>query len=426
MDFGWGIGFAEPSGFGGEPPSVSFRRADKVSPKPKITNPKLLDFHRLHPQLSDFSAYRVGEDARRDVKLALALDAFRACAPEWEALRDRVTRERPRTLMAGLRERPDGCCPGGPRPPLVTVVATDGSQIYPDRHVEPACYLLNVSRIAFHYGTEEPPLMVAEPELRFRRRDLDDLNADGGEEALFDVSTEVVSALRDEQELHWLFETAYHERQSARPILAMADGTLIRWMLRGMNHRALEDKLIGRYLAILERFYDEGIPVCSYISMPGNTELVNLLGLHRNETDATPDEDSVQGVLDRLVFEQTLVVGERSALFESGSRIQREYGPHHRICYFYVRLPEEVGRVELPAWVAEQPGWLDMIHAVVVDQAEKGGGYPVILTEAHERAVIRAQEKAMFYRILEREMQRAGLTGYAGSQKAASKRAPRI
>jgi hypothetical protein len=268
--------------------------------------------------------------------------------------------------------------------------------------------------------------MTAEPELRFRRRDLDELNAEEGEEALFDVSAEVVSALRDEQELKWLFETAFGERRSARPVLALADGTLIRWMLRGMNHRALEDRLIARYLTILEKFRDEGIPVCSYVSMPGNTELVNLLGLHRGETDETPDEDSVQGLVDRLVFERTLEVGERSALFESGSHIQKDYGPHHRICYFYVRLPEEVGRVELPAWVAEQPGWLDMIHAVVVDQAEKGGGYPIVLTEAHERAVIRAQEKALFYRILEREMQRAGLRGYAGSQKAASKRAPRI
>lgn len=386
----------------------------------------MLDFHRLHPQLSDFSAYRVDEDARQATKLAAALDAFRDCAPGWEALRDRVTSERPRTLLAGLRERPDGCATCGPRPTPITLVATDGSQIYPDRHVEPTCYLLNVSRIAFHYGTEEPPLMAAEPELRYRNRDLAELNADDGPEAHFDISTEVVSALRDEQELHWLFETAVRERRSAWDVLAMADGTLIRWMLRGMKNRALEDRLIGRYLAILERFRDEGIPVCSYVSMPGNTELINLLCLHRDEPEDIAEADSLRGLLDRLVFERTLQIGERSALFESGSRIQSDYGPHHRICYFYIRLPQEVGRVELPAWVAEQPGWLDMIHAVVVDQAEKGGGYPIILTEAHERAVIRAQEKAMFYRILEREMQRAGLRGYAGSQKAASKRAPRI
>ena len=365
------------------------------------------------------------EDARQATKLAAALEAFRDCAPVWEALRDRVTSERPRTLLAGLRERPDGCTNCGPRPTPITLVATDGSQIYPDRHVEPTCYLLNVSRIAFQYGTEEPPLMAAEPELRYRNRDLAELNADDGPEAHFDISTEVVSALRDEQELYWLFDTAFAERQSQRPVLALADGTLIRWMLRGMKNRALEDRLIGRYLAILDRFQSEGIPVCSYVSMPGNTELINLLCLHRNEPDDIADEESLRGLLDRLVFEQTLAIGERSALFESGSRIQGEYGGH-RICYFYVRLPEEVGRVELPAWVAEQPGWLDMIHAVIVDQAEKGGGYPIILTEAHERAVIRAQEKAMFYRILEREMQRAGLRGYAGSQKAASKRAPRI
>ena len=58
--------------------------------------------------------------------------------------------------------------------------------------------------------------MAAEPELRYRSRDLAELNADDGPEALFDISTEVVSALRDEQELHWLFETAVRERRSAR------------------------------------------------------------------------------------------------------------------------------------------------------------------------------------------------------------------
>lgn len=387
---------------------------------------RLLDFHRLHPQLADFGAYRVDEDRRQARKLEAALAALADCAPRWEELRDRVAAERPRALTAGLRERPDGRRPSGPRPTPVTVVATDGSQIYPDRHVEPTCYLLNVSRIAFHYGTDEEPLMAAEPELRYRRRDLDELRTEEGESAYFDVSAEVVSALRDERELHWLYVTAAEERRSARPIVAMADGTLIRWMLRGMKHRALEDELIRRYLGILERFRADGLPVCSYVSMPANTEIVNLLRLHLGETDDTPEEESLRGLADRQLFERTLAEGERSALFESGSHIQAEYGPHHRICYFYVRLPEEVGRVELPAWVAEQPGWLDLVHAVVLDQCAKGGGYPIALTEAHERAIIRAQEKALFYRILEREMQGAGLGRYAGSQKAASKRAPRI
>lgn len=390
----------------------------------------MLDFHRLHPQLSDFRAYRVDEAVRLRDKLALALDAFAACAADWEGVRDRAEEARKRNawraLTAGLQEPPDTCADAPSRTRPLTVVATDGSQIYPDRHVEPTCYLLNVSRIAFHYGTDEAPLMVAEPDLRYRARDLEELRAEDGEGALFDLSAEVVSALRDEQELRWLLDTAREERRPGRPVVALADGTLIRWMLRGMKHRTLEETLIRRYTALLDGFQAEGIPVASYVSMPGNTELVSLLRFARGEAEDQDDEASIRGVLDRMLFEATLAEGERSALFVSGSHIQQAYGPDQRICYFYVRLPEEVGRVELPAWVAAQPGWLNLLHSAVLDECEKGGGYPMVLTEAHERAVIRAPEKALFYRILEREMTAAGLRGLTGSQKAASKRTPRI
>lgn len=393
----------------------------------------MLDFHRLHAQLGAFRAYRVDEAALQRRQLAMACDALAACAAEWEHVRAAVAEAQEkgswRILTAGLRESPDGCADATAPPRPLTVVATDGSQIFPDRHVEPTCYLLNVSRIAFHYGTDDEPLLQAEPDLRFRSRDLDDLRTGEGEGALLDLSTEVVSALRDEQELRWLLHTAREERRPARPVVALADGTLIRWMLRGMKQRALEDRLIARYLELLEGFRQQGIPVASYVSNPGSTELINLLRFVREEPEFVgPDDDpeaSLHGLLDRAVFEETLAVGERSALFTSGSRIQRDYGPEHQICYFYVRLPEEIGRVEMPRWVAEQPGWLDLLHAVVLDECRKGRGYPMILTEAHERAVIRAPEKAMFYRILEREMLEAGL-GSATSQKAASKRVPRI
>ncbi|NNF57958.1 MAG: DNA double-strand break repair nuclease NurA, partial [Rhodothermaceae bacterium] len=289
----------------------------------------------------------------------------------------------------------------------------------------PTCYLLNGRRIAFQYGTDEPPVMLAEPQLRYRATDLTEL-APEDESARFDVTTEVVSALRDELELHWLFETAKEARQPARPLVALADGTLIRWMLRGMKNRALEDRLVDRYIAELERFRAEGLPVASYISRPGNAEVVNLLRFHLGEDEDQPTDDTLRGLLDRHLFEAVLPVGARSALFASGSRILEHYGPHHHILYFYVRLPHEVARVELPRWVAEQAGWVDLLHGVVLDEVEKGDGYPMILSEAHERAVVRAQEKELFYRILERQMHHAGIAAPSLSAKSASKRAPRI
>ena len=390
----------------------------------------MLDFHQLHDQFRDFSAYHVEDGERRASRLDRACEALKGCADDWESVRDRVERDKPRALTARLLdEPPEHCGPACDRPLAVTVVATDGSQIYPDRHVEPACYLLNVSRIAFHYGTLEPPVMLAEPRLRYREADLellrsaDDLDP---EHQMLDLNAEVVSAFRDEMELELLFDTALTERQSARPILAMADGTLIRWMIRGMKQRKLEDQLVARYVEVLERFRQARIPICSYVSMPGNAELVNLLRFYNDETDETGEDETLRGLLDRDLCARCLDVGERSAVFGSDSHVLKDYGAELRICYFYVRTEQEVGRVELPRWVAADAKLLDLVHAVVLDQAQKGGGYPIVLQEAHERAVVRAPEKALFYQILERELQRQGLSGYATSGKALSKRAPRV
>lgn len=384
----------------------------------------MIDFARLAGQLDSFATYRRDEDARHTDRLRRACDALDACADGWEALADRARSDDGGPLRAVPHDPPHDGHAGPDRPATVTVVATDGSQIFPDRHVEPACYLLNVGRIALHYGTLDPPLIQAEPTLRYRAADLADLAEDDVPHAL-DLTAEVVSALRDELELTWLFRTAEEERRSGRAIVAMADGTLIRWMLRGMKNRRLEDRLIARYVAELDRFQAAGIPVCSYVSQPANAEVVNLLRLHLGEPDWEPGPDSIKGVLDRHVFAETLAPGQRSARFASRSRVLDAYGPH-KIVAFYLHGGTEIGRVEMPEWVATDPEMLALVHAVVLDQCEKGGGYPIVLQEAHQRAVVRAEEKEIFYRVLARTVRGAGgsLPTYSG--KAASKRAPRV
>ena len=79
----------------------------------------------------------------------------------------------------------------------------------------------------------------------------------------------------------------------------------------------------------------------------------------------------------------------------------------------------------MPLWVADDPHLEDLIHAVVLSECEKGDGYPMILTEAHERAVIRGHERQLFYDMIEREMTGRGLP-YTGSRKQASKRRPPV
>jgi hypothetical protein len=50
----------------------------------------------------------------------------------------------------------------------------------------------------------------------------------------------------------------------------------------------------------------------------------------------------------------------------------------------------------------------------------------MILSEAHERAVIRAQEKERFYQRVERAVQERGLPPLRRSRKAQSKRRPAV
>ncbi len=396
----------------------------------------MLDLHRIAAHLPGLLADQTRTRERLATRLAAALAAFDDCEGCWEELRDQAETTDRSWLVARLRESPAVRHEPMPRPTPVTVVASDGSQVFPDRHREPHLFLVNIARLAFQYGTLEAPFIESLPHIRSD----DEALADVLDEVVHDASPEVVSAIRDELELDALLRTAREARVDGRPIVALADGTLIRWMLRAMRDDRQADRFVARYAALLEEFRASGIPVASFVSLPRNTEVVNLLRLHRNEPEeprraapdassAGPDDtrNSIEGVLDRHVFEKRLLPGERSALFESSSRVQEKYRAADRICYFYLHVPgrpEEIARVEVPRWLADDAALVDLVHAVVLRECDKGDGYPLILAEAHERAVVRGREKAAFHALVEHALYGAGRAAPV-SRKAASKDHPR-
>lgn len=398
---------------------------------PCSTIPTMLDLTALHRQFDAFGSHRLQELRRQRAGLAHAVAALRACSPAWEGLKVQVQADNPTFLVAGLLDQPDRAIPCTlQRPAEVTLVATDGSQIYPERHIDPPCYLINVSQIAFQYGTLEPPVMGATPELRYRQRDLEGLLENKTES----ITAGIVSAIRDNQELEALYATALAASVQGRPLLAVADGTLIRWMLSGLNNPALEEDLITRYVETLHQFFEDQLLVCSYISSPGNTEMVNFLRWYLAQTPEGRARgvavEDLAGLRDAHLFEQVLAPGERSVVFEAGSHIQKRYHAEDQICYFYLRVPAlggaEMARVELPLWIARVPAWVDLIHVLMLDQAEKGRGYPVILSEAHEHAVIRGQDTAVFYHLLDTQLRAAGMPPLRESHKRMSKQRPLI
>jgi NurA-like 5'-3' nuclease len=92
--------------------------------------------------------------------------------------------------------------------------------------------------------------------------------------------------------------------------------------------------------------------------------------------------------------------GERSARFASRSPVLRYYGDNAGIQFVYLDVGGEIARVEVPAWVGDDPATLDLVHAVVYDGCARGWGYPPALSEAHEQAVIRGGEREAFLRMV--------------------------
>jgi len=147
------------------------------------------------------------------------------------------------------------------------------------------------------------------------------------------------------------------------------------------------------------------------------------LGFFQHDAQVLPCA-VMEGVTDAMLFAAVLVPGERSAVFRSASKVLDEYGPHP-IHFFYLHVGSEIARVEVPAWIATDPELRGRVHAVILDQAEKGRGYPLSLIEAHEKAVVRNPEREAFYRIMEEMLVRQGLPATVSS-KSWSKRTPRI
>jgi len=164
------------------------------------------------------------------------------------------------------------------------------------------------------------------------------------------------------------------------------------------------------------------LAMVSYISLPRSPEVVNALRLAicpfpQPDCDRDcPTGDSrqcqgVAGLTDREVFETLLPKNARSPLFASRSKVVRKYYGEHRIYFYYVSVGDEVGRVELPEWVALDPKLLDLSHALVVDQCRRGHGYPVALAEAHEQAVVTGADRENFWRLVEMMLARENVSG---------------
>ena len=319
------------------------------------------------------------------------------------------------------------------------VAATDGSHIDVDRHTPVRCYLINVGGCLLTYGTGPDAHLFSEPVLYSEDADLYLSNPAPGSMEAVPVDGAMLGLKRNIEEIRAL-ASLVEEAPQDMPVLALVDGSLVLWGLAGRGYQPFVRDLIltERLLPALDRLQEASrsrpVALGAYVSLPQSREVVNLVRLYLCPNDAevcssrcsshrasqTPC-DAANGLLDRHLFEVLLDPGERSDTFLSQSSISRESYGRHRVHFFYLNTGLEIGRVEVPGWVVEDEALLALCHRMILDQCERGMGYPAAIAEAHEQAVVTGADRLTFRQMIDEALAINGLPVYT-SEKARSKR----
>ncbi len=384
-----------------------------------------LEFEKIMPQVERMGralAYLNQEQSTRAEKawaIFETLDDLEAIWQRIEFVREKDAGFRgaaPPDPKHGIREPLNRAYPLPPLPGRATILAADGSQIYPNIHASALYYLINVSVFAYYHGDGNLPDTVSEPRLFYAESDIRSPNAEV-------IANAAVNALRTVQELRILSSEAWKRIDRPHPLLAISDGPLLWFAGPGVP-----PEREAEYFGFLRNFYDlhanmqmkhgQSAGLVGYVDRPAKPHLVGLLYLM-----SLPEQAIKRGVFDTFgdfsgLHDDRLMVrllkpGERSALMVQQSpqnKIFRERDEKHEIAFFYLNVsrstPYHVVRVELPMWVAQNTEMVDHIHALLYDQCQMMWPYPYALTRADELAVIRASEHKQLEQLIEVELRR--------------------
>lgn len=406
-----------------------------------------LDLVKIAGRLPELVERARNERAAARGRAGRALDLLRAAAERPDEFARRIaSAETSWTLALPYGGRMDRGVPPPPPPANYAALAVDGSSIDVDRNLPISCYVLNFGWMRIQYGAEPEAHANTDVEVQptgeeLYLRDTDDPSRESA------IAGAVLGVVRGVRELAKLADLAEQLCPSDRPLLALVDGNLALWNLdkRDIPPAIAEELKTGprgtlQALNRLRALVEAGRVVFSgYVSHTGAGNLAHSLRLlacpaqprvvcracpGRAENLRPCDEAGLNG--DAELMGLVLEPWERSAVFRAFSARRlavaetwyEEEG--HEIVFFYLNAGGEIARVELPAWMAEDPARLELLHALLVHQARQGGQYPVALQEAHEQAVISTGDRASFTALIARECELSGIP-WLLSSKALSK-----
>ncbi|QPC82300.1 DNA double-strand break repair nuclease NurA [Phototrophicus methaneseepsis] len=385
-----------------------------------------LEFNKIVQQVYNMGAMLDKLDFDITDSLALARERFLAAGDlgrVWERIEWVRSSEISHYRGAAPPDLPDAepinsIIPPPAPPTYATIIAADGSQVYPDELAPVHYYLLNVGLYVYYHsqGTADAPTpeQYTYPKLFFHREHVHDRYGRI-------ISNGTVDDRRTVAELKRLAQTAWERRSPDLPLIALYDNRLL--YLPG-NDAHESDDLMSEYLAALVHMQDAGATLAGYIDNPFRAKrFMQLLFLMSIETEAELKARQVEisrsgdleGLRDQQFFYAILENGERSAIMVQNSpqnKLFRDRGKSYEIAFFYLKVhnsyQSKVVRVDIPMWVARDKVRVDALHALLLHQCQLQGRnpYPYAITRADELAWIGSKDRSKLDELVNVEVRR--------------------
>lgn len=384
-----------------------------------------LDFQSIRDQVRQLADTTVIRERELVGKLKLAAAIMESNAEDLEKVRqkvEQVVRNHDHSLRCALpvKETLTASFPQPDSPRGVTIIAADGSQITPDRNMQVNYALINVGAIQMSPDSGDPPGTATSSKLLY-------------DEQLYTSTgriTEASLALkRDLGERGILADLA---EKATPPVVTFTDGPMELWggKTGDSAERAEFQDSLRDYLEALKRLNELGVITAGYVDKPSANLVVRTLEVLMTAESELPEiknKHPLRGVTDFALYNDILATGERSPVFALQSQSAKSYAGPLVLHFFYLNVGREnkpyLARVEIPAWVVEEQGMLDVLHAVLVEQCLVLGTrpYPYLLHRAHETAVVKNEEREQVTQMIVRELLERGVSVDEISSKLYSK-----
>ncbi|MCD4753313.1 MAG: DNA double-strand break repair nuclease NurA [Anaerolineaceae bacterium] len=314
------------------------------------------------------------------------------------------------------------------------VLASDGSQINPDRHDPVEFGLVNVGIFQLISNSKRIPEVWSQSKLFY--------DGMAGNE-LGNLNEASIALARDTKERAFLSEKAVEQQRKLAlefngellPVIALTDGPL---EIFGEPQSVRKyQKFLKEYLSSLIKIADIGAVIGGYVDKPRADLVVRMLELSlMSDSELSKQElpRKFERITDAALFSTILAPGQRTGVFRLISRGAKPFAelPRLELHFFYLNVgmyqrdgtPLNLfARVEIPQWVAADHKKIDRLHSTLTQQCRMLGNqpYPYVLHRAHEIATVRFEEHDDLLRMITTELLNHGIQLSSGSQKSENK-----